>query len=89
MKTYRYQGTMPSCLPLTTGDVTLSPGATVELPEDVDVVATLEAKGLLVEEDNIPLNPPSKGDFEAGETPTAPEAGEDAGAPSRKNKKSA
>jgi hypothetical protein len=38
---------MMTCLPLKTGDVFLHPGRTCELPEDVDVVATLAAKGLL------------------------------------------
>ena len=97
MTTYRYQGTTVTALPLKTGDVILHPGASVELPEDVDVVRTLAAKRLLVEAD-IPLDPPSKGDLqEAGgdagapsaETPAVPDAGEDAGGPSRKSKKGA
>ena len=45
---YRYTGQAVTCLPLKGGDVVLTPGRTAELPDDVDVVATLAAKGLLV-----------------------------------------
>ena len=79
MKTYKYLGTMMTCLPLKTGDVVLHPGKCAELPEEVDVVRTLAAKRLLEEVpetgENIPLNPPSKGDLtEAGGTPALPVA---------------
>ena len=48
MTLYIYTGTAPTCLPLKSGSVMLSPGKTAELPEDVDVVATLAAKRLLI-----------------------------------------
>ena len=66
---------MVSALPLRSVDVVLHPGKTVELPEDVDAVMTLAAKGLLiavdsgqltVDSEDIPLDPPSKGDLKDG-----------------------
>ncbi|MBW7863057.1 MAG: hypothetical protein GX580_02880 [Candidatus Hydrogenedens sp.] len=45
--TYVYQGTFSTALPLKGGDVFLTPGKRVELP-DSGVVRTLAAKGLLV-----------------------------------------
>lgn len=47
MNKWVYRGHSVTCLPLATGDVVLTPGRVVELPDNVDVVATLAAKGLL------------------------------------------
>lgn len=70
--TYIYKGTAQTWLPLKSHDVLLLPGRTVNLPDDIDVVRTLAAKGLLVPvepeppgaapaEGDIPHDPPSKG----------------------------
>lgn len=60
MMRYRYTGPMTAMTLRDGRDVILSPGAIVELPEDVDVTATLVALGRLTPEPDAPEPPAAK-----------------------------
>ncbi len=77
MTMYRYRGTMVTALPLKTGDVILHPGKSVELPEDLDAVRTLAAKGLLVADSPEGQRAKDEGQSEEAGNTDAPEVGED------------
>lgn len=70
---YVYQGTFSTALPLKGGDVFLTPGGRVELPEDAGVVRTLAAKGLLVPVPAAPgADAPAAPETETGAAPDRP-----------------